>query len=279
MMRASAALLGALLLGPGIASAQLELPQASPLARVMQTVGLTEIEVEYSSPAVRGRKVFGDLVPFGTHWRTGANRNTLLRVSGPVSIGGQEVSAGTYSLHTIPGPSAWTVIVNRKTDGGGSSSYDSELDVLRAQVTPTQAPFRERMTFVFSNSTDDGTRLDLEWATLRVSLAIEVPTAKQVDAAIDRSVGNLWRPPAQAARYLVDQGRDLERALQLVDRSLAIEENWYNLWVKARIRDQSGDRRAAIRLTRRALDRGDDSGAFRFYSGQMKAALETWSKR
>lgn len=169
--------------------AQLELPQASPTARVMQRAGLTDIEVEYSSPAARDRTVWGELVPYGQHWRTGANTNTLIRFSRSVTIDG-----------------------------------------------------------------------------------------KEVDAAIDRAMAGLWREPAQAARYLVEQGRDLGRARELADRSIEIERNWYNLWVKAQILHARGNDEKALALTREALDKEDDSGAFRFYSSQMKEALDTWAQ-
>lgn len=261
------------------ARAELELPQPSPLARVMQTVGLTEIEVEYSSPAARGRTVWGGLVPYNQHWRTGANVNTIIRFSRDVKIGGVDVPAGAYSLHTVPGKVAWTLIVNRKTDGTGSGSYDESQDVLRTKVQVKEGPKRERLSFVFSDTTASGTNLDLEWAGVQVRLPIEVHTEKQVDAVISASMKGLWREPAMAARYLVDAGRDLDQALELADRSINIQQTWYNTWIKARVLGDKGEIGDARLLTERALELGDDSGAFSFYAQQMKTALKTWSSK
>lgn len=260
------------------AQADLELPQPSPKAQVMQTVGLTEIEVEYSSPAARGREVWGQLVPYGQHWRTGANANTLIRFSGPVEIGGQKIEAGEYSLHSIPGKISWTVIINAKTDGGGSPSYDEKQDVVRVKAEALAGPKRERLSFVFSNTTPNGTRLDMEWAGVKVGLPISVATAAQVDKAIERSVSRLWREPAVAARYLVDNGKDLDRAHKLAQRSLEIAPTWFGHMVLGMVLEAKKDPKGAIAATEKALTMGDDSGAFKFYQGQMKKKLELWKK-
>ncbi len=258
--------------------AQLELPDASPLARVMQRVGLTDIQVEYSSPAASGRDVWGKLVPYGEVWRTGANANTFLEVSRPVRIGGVDVPAGKYSLHTVPGQLTWTVIVNRKTDGWGSDTYDRSQDVVRTEVTAQKVPPRERLAFLFSNTTRDRTELDLEWAGVRVRVPIGVKTKEQVEEGINRAVGGLWRPSAQAARYLFETEKDVGRALALVDQSIAIEPTWFNLWTKARILGEKGDKDTAAALAEQALEKGDGGGAFRFYSPQMREAIARWRR-
>lgn len=279
MRTASAGLLAVvptLLLFTSAARSEVQLPRPSPLARVMQTVGLTEIEVEYSSPAARGRQVFGGLVPYGEHWRTGANANTIIRFSKPVTIAGKKLPAGAYSLHTIPGKSIWVVIFNKKTDGGGSSTYDKKQDVLRVQVPALRAPNRERLLFLFTDTTDAGTNLDLEWAGVGVRIPIQVDTKAQVDEEIAKLGDKEWRPLAAAARYLLEQGRDFDRALSLVNRSIAIESTWLNLWTKARILAARGEVAPAVALTKQALEKGDESSAFKFYSGRMKAALRAW---
>ena len=261
------------------AHAQLSLPRTSPLARTMQTVGLTEIEVEYSSPSVRGRTVWGDLVPYNQHWRTGANINTLVKFSGPVELGGTKVESGTYSLHSIPAEGSWTIILNRKTDGTGSGTYDESQDVLRYKAQVTTAPSRERLTFVFANTTSTGTDLDLEWAGLRVRIPVKVPTNEAVDKDITEAIEGMWRTPAQAARYLLEEKRDLTRAMELVDHSIKLEENWYNLMIKGRIYAANGNVKKAKKYTKKALSKGDESGAFKFYSEQMKTSLEAWSAK
>ena len=197
-----------------------ELPAPSPHARVEQRVGVTDFSVDYSSPGVKGREIWGALVPYGELWRTGANRATVLEASKDFVFGGKPVSAGSYSLFTIPGKSEWTVILNSQADLPGTRGYDEAQDVARVKLTPTASPARERLTFLFSNTTDDATRLDLEWAELRVSIPIGVDTAAQVNANIDKApplrVGALAarqrRRPRSSARlhqYLRDDRADL----------------------------------------------------------------------
>ncbi|MEL6184185.1 MAG: DUF2911 domain-containing protein [Myxococcota bacterium] len=274
---------GSLLLVPTLfiahpARADLELPQPSPAAKVMQTVGLTEIEVEYSSPAARGREVWGKLVPYDQHWRTGANRNTLIRFSGPVEIGGQKIEAGEYSLHSIPGKISWTLIVNTKTTGTGSGNYDEKQDVARVKAQALSGPKRERLTFVFADTTRSSTRLDLEWAGVKVGLPISVATDAAVDKAIERMASGLWREPAAAARYLVDNKLDLDRAHKLATRSLELASTWYGQMVLGMVLEAKKDTKGAIAATEKALTMGDESGAFKFYEGEMKKKLAVWKK-
>lgn len=274
-----AAIVPTLLFTTGSAAAQVELPRPSPLARVMQTVGLTEIEVEYSSPAARKRAIWGALVPFGEVWRTGANANTIVRFSRDVEIVGKTVPAGRYSLYTIPGRDWWEVMINKKTDGGGSRSYDRNNDALRLRVRAVRAPFRERLTFLFSDTAAEQTNLDLEWAGVRVRIPIETNTNASVDAAIATNRSKLDQDPraaAQVASYLLRERRDLSLALELVNASLKKKTSWYGLWVKAQLLGAKGETGAAIRLTREALAFDEDSGAFRFYAGQMKKGLARW---
>lgn len=148
-------------------------PQASPLSRTSQRLGPAEIAVVYSSPGVKQRKIWGDLVPLGKIWRTGANASTKISFSKDVMVAGAQVKSGTYSLMTIPGASGWTVILNRNTAiRGDMSNYKTEEDVTRVAVAATKVPHRERMTFIFSDATEESVALDLEWETVRVRIPI-----------------------------------------------------------------------------------------------------------
>jgi hypothetical protein len=148
-------------------------PQASPLSRVSQHIGPAEVSVEYSSPGVKKRKVWGELVPLGKIWRTGANASTKISFSKDVQFGGRLVKAGSYSLMTIPGASGWTVILNRNTAiRGDLGNYKLEDDVVRVAAAATKVAHRERMTFIFSDATEESVSLDLEWETLRVRIPI-----------------------------------------------------------------------------------------------------------
>src|SRR5262250_2592065 len=150
-----------LVFAPSVALAQqLDLPRPSPLGKVSQVVGLTEIAVEYSSPAVRGRKIFGEVVPYDKLWRTGANSATKITFSRDVSVAGKPVPSGTYAIFTIPGKNEWTVILNKNPDQGGTDQYKQELDALRFTAKPKSISHREHLTFTFGDFNDNGATLD-----------------------------------------------------------------------------------------------------------------------
>jgi hypothetical protein len=180
-MLMTSAIAGSLLLfGSAATLAQAPAPagelkvRPSPAAKVSQQIGTTMVDVDYSSPAVKKRKIWGDLVPEGKVWRTGANASTKLTFSKDVTIGGKPVPAGTYALLTIPTPKSWTVIINKDTTlGGNVDKYKQDQDVARFTVTPKSVPARERLTFIFSDVTDDAATLDLEWEKVRISLPIK----------------------------------------------------------------------------------------------------------
>src|SRR5712692_11690500 len=156
------------------AAAQLQLPRPSPQAKVSQTVGLTEISVEYSSPTVKGRKIWGALVPFGEVWRTGANQATKVTFSKDVTVGDTAVPAGSYALFAIPDQKAWTLILNKNFNQNGAFAYKKELDVARVQVQPKAIAHRERLAYLVSDFTDDAASLDLVWAKVRGSPPIKL---------------------------------------------------------------------------------------------------------
>ncbi len=269
--------LAALLLSPVLAQTAPELPAPSPLAGVEQRVGLTDFAISYSSPGVKGRKVWGELVPYDALWRTGANRATTFEASGDFTFGGKKVAAGKYSLLTIPGVSEWTVILNSVADLPGTRGYDEAKDVARVTLQPTTSPARERMTFIFSNTTDDATRLDLEWADLRLSIPIGVDTAPQVEAKIGEAVDNAWRPHFASARWLLDNDGDLDRALGFINTSESIKPTWWNTWVKAQILGKQGDKAGAVASATKAQDLGKSDAIFtEFFADQVAKSIASW---
>src|SRR5262249_14869167 len=157
--------------------------------------------VDYSSPAVRSRQAFGGVVPFDKVWRTGANAATRITFSREVTVGDTKVPAGTYSIFTIPGSESWTLILNKNVNAG-QSEYKQAEDAARVTAKPERIPHRERMTFLFADTTDDATHLALEWAETRVSLPIRAGTEQQVAEGIARLERNAWGPLNSAARYL-----------------------------------------------------------------------------
>jgi hypothetical protein len=256
-----------------------ELPQASPNASVMQQVGLTKFTVTYSSPGVKGRTIWGEVVPYDQLWRTGANLATQLEATRDFTFGGAKVPAGTYALYTIPGKTNWTVILNKNPNAGGTRGYDEKNDVARISVTPTQSPARERLTFLFANTTDDSTRLDLEWDTLRVSVPLKVETAQQAMTNIDKALADAWRPHFASARYLLDSGGDLKTALGYIDTSIAIKSTWWNNWVKAQILAKQGKKAEAVVAAEQAQKLGQGDEVYEgFFKEQVGKSIADWKK-
>lgn len=274
LIRSSFVAAVALLLASPALAQSLELPDLSPRAEVMQTAGVTTIKVDYASPGVKGRTIYGELVPFGKLWRTGANSATTLEVSTDVTIGGKAVPAGKYAIFTIPGKDKWTVIINKNPDQGGTRSYDQKLDQARFEVKPTDAPKRERMTFLFADTTDTGTKLVLDWAGKQVVMPIEIGTKALVEAGIGGYAKGTARQLASAARYYKAAG-ELDKGLAMVDDALAIDETWFALWIKADILAAKGDTEAALPIAQKAYDLGMKDDYF-FWKDLIAKKIEEW---
>ncbi len=274
----SLALAGTLFAGSSAVLAQaLEVPAPSVKAKVEQRVGLTDFTVDYSSPGMKGRKIWGDLVPYGELWRTGANAATKLTASRDFTFGGQAVPAGTYSVLTIPTESSWTVVLSKNS--GGTTGYDKKDDVARVTAIPTAVSHRERMTFLFSDTTDDGSRLDLEWEKLRLSVPIKVDTKAQMTTSIDKSLGDAWRPHFLAGRYLLDSGGDLNAALGYLDTSIEIKPTWWNHWIRAQVLAKQGKSTDAVASAQKAQDLGKGDNTFEtFFKADVQKSMDDWKK-
>lgn len=261
------------------ASAELSLPAASPSAKASQDVGVSTISIDYSSPAVKGRKVWGDLVPWDKVWRSGANASTKITFSNDVTFGGKPVPAGTYSIITLPSQKGWKVMLNKELGLFSTpAQYSAANDVATVAGTTTAIPNRERLTYIFSNTTDDGTTLDLEWEKLRVSVAIKVDTTALTAANIAKSVQSTASEHAQAARYISENSKDYAAALKHADLSVAINSNWYNQWTRAEILAKSGKYAEARQAAQVAWDLGLKAPNF-FYKNQVQQALADWKNK
>ena len=269
---------GVLVLAAPAFAQGLELPAASPRAEVKQQVGVVHVTVNYASPGKKDRTVWGELVPYDAMWRTGANAATTFETTGDLTVAGSAVPAGKYAVFTIPGQSEWTVILNKNPDQGGTGDYDEKLDQVRFKVKPVEGPARERMTFLFTDTDEDSTRLDLEWAGLRVEVPITVDTPSMVTTGIDAAVKGAGGTLASAARYKAEHG-DLPGALKLIDASLAVEQTWFNTWLKADILHQQGDHKTAYKLALQAQDLGNAAGDAFFYKDRVSKALAEWKKK
>jgi Protein of unknown function (DUF2911) len=235
----------------------LVVPKASPRASVSQTIGLTTISITYDRPAVNGRPVWGKLVPYDSVWRAGANENTVIAFSSPVKVGGKEVAAGRYGLHMIPTAGDWTVILSRQANAWGSFSYDPKEDALRVPVTPKPAEFRERLTYTFENPDAGSAVATLWWEKLAVPLPIEVDSKMVVADSLREQLRGLgqffWQPWSEAAAWCAANGVNLEEAATWADRSIAMNQNFTNLGVKAQLLELRGDSAAAAQTRRTAF--------------------------
>lgn len=278
---AFASLTSALLLVGASVSAQelLQVPQASPKARVEQQVGISNFSVDYSSPGAKGRQVFGGLVAFDKPWRTGANAATKFTASRDFMFGDKKVPAGSYALYSIPGKNSWTMVLNTSADAWGAMGFDKAKDVARITVKPQAIPARERMTFLFSDTTDDTSRLDLEWEKTRVSIPLKVDTKGHVLANIDQSLGESWRPHFTAARYLLENGGDLNAAIKYIDTSIAVKPTWWNNWVRAQILAKQGKAKEAVEAAQKAQELGKGDRVFEgFFKADVQKAIAGWKK-
>lgn len=269
----------ALLSLPALVQAAPEVPQPSPRAKVEQRVGITDFAITYSSPGVKGRKIWGGLVPYDEVWRAGANASTLLEASRDFFVGETPVPAGTYAVYAVPSRGGdWTVILNSNTKAWGTRGYDPANDVARVQVKPQKlSEPRERLTYIFSNTTDEGVDLDLEWAAVRVRIPLRVDTRSQVLAGIETSVKEAWQPHWISARYLLDNEIDLDRALELIEASIAIHADWRNHWVQAQLLGKMGQKKKAVDAAKRASSLGKGDYIFEnFYAADVAKAIEGW---
>lgn len=257
-----------------------DLPQASPHARVEQHVGLSDMSVDYSSPAVKGRSIWGGLVAYDKPWRTGANAATKLTSSHEFNFGGKKIPAGSYALYTVPGKTSWSVVLNSGLDAWGDQGYDTKKDVARVSVKPeTTAENHERMTFSFDDTTDDSTQLTLEWEKVRVRVPLTLDTKSMVKQNIDKSLADAWRPHYAAARYLMDNNGDLDQALGYIDQSIAIKPNWSNNWVRAQILHKKGKNPDAVASAEKAAQLGKGDRVFEgFYKADVTKATSEWKK-
>ncbi len=235
----------------------LVLPKQSPRAGVSQTVGLTTIALSYDRPSVNGREIWGTLVPFDTVWRAGANENTVFAISSPVRLGGQTLPAGRYGLHMIPSRGDWTVILSHQANAWGSFSYDPKEDALRLTTMAAPGEMHERLDYTFDDPTDSTVVLTLRWEKLAVPIPIAVDTKAVVTDSLRTQLRGLgrffWQPWSQAAAWCAVNGVNLEEASGWADRSIAMNENFTNLRVKAALLEQRGDQAGAAGAAQRSL--------------------------
>lgn len=235
-----------------------DLPRPSPKASVSQTIGLTDVEITYCRPGVKERKIWDGLVPYNKMWRTGANESTTISFSDAVKVNGHPVPAGTYSLFTIPAESEWTIILNKNSELNGTSGYKEEEDLLRFQVQPQPADFKERMSFSFTGLEDNSAKVVLHWEKLKVPFTVEVNVHEKAMANIREAMANLkeddWLTPYRCASYYLHTDTNLEEALNWINTSTSRNATYFNMETKARILGKLGKTKEAIAAAEKSVE-------------------------
>lgn len=269
------------LLSIGLTNAQIVAPQPSPLAKIEQTVGLTQVSIEYSRPSMRGRTVMGDLVPYGEIWRTGANRNTTLSFSDAITIGKQEIAAGTYALYSRPGISMWEVFFYNRTDNSGlPEKWDP-----KAIAATIEVPIRELDTPVETFSIaletlhNEGATLQLKWETTQIDIPFKVPTDAKTMASIEKTISGSPKPGDYyaAAVYYRETNRDLNTAKQWIAK--AVEQDPGKYWMyrqQALILAGLNELDAAVEAAKTSLELAEKAGKKDYVRLNTKS-IEEWS--
>ena len=235
---------------------QLTTPQPSPTANIKQNFALSSIEISYSRPGVKGRKIFGDLVPYGKVWRTGANNATTVTFGEEVMIGGKKVPAGKYGLLTIPGQSEWTFIISKQLDVTSPAAYKEDQDVVRVKANPETLPFSiETMMISIDNIKGNSCDISLIWDNVYVTFPVTVDVDSKVMKQINEVMQNDSRPYFNAALYYIDNGKDLNKAVEWLDKAFAqTPDGFWIQYQKARALKMLGKKADAIAASNKSID-------------------------
>lgn len=260
--------------------AQIQTPQPSPAAKMWQTVGLTEVTVDYSRPSMRGRTIFGDLVPFDALWRTGANAYTKISFDKDVTIANQPVKSGTYSIFTKPGKETWQVFFYTDTQGGGTPANWDESKVVAkttVPVMPIEMPV-ETFTITIDDVTSNGAHLGILWENTYVG----IPFAVGTDAEVLKNIENVMSGPSagdyyNAAVYYSNEGKDINKAKEWMNKAMSMIENprYWQLRQQSLILAKSGDKAGAVAAAKKSLAGAQDAGNMD-YVKMNKDSLKEW---
>ncbi|MBK7632519.1 MAG: DUF2911 domain-containing protein [Ignavibacteriales bacterium] len=249
-------------------------PRPSPDATVSQFVGVTNITIDYSSPAVKDRKIWGGLVPFGEVWRTGANEATTITFTDAVIVDGNELASGTYGIHCIPNANEWEVIFSKDTKIDGSSTFDPKKEALRIKVKPEEHHFMERMTFLFTDATETSVNVSLNWEKLHVSFKVDVKTQ---DITLQKARDAFkWNQLMAGATYCLDKNINMDEGFKWIQASTLINENYWNKRILAQYYSKMNKKSEAIATMESAVELGNKMPNAPFDFDRMKQMLVDW---
>jgi len=257
-----------------------DLPARSPKSTVSQKVGLCDISITYSRPSVKGRVIFDDLVPYGQVWRLGANECTRLDISTAITVGGTQIDSGSYALFLTPNKDgAWQFHINKDYKQWGSMSYDPIKNVAEMGVQPSQCQHTETFSIQFTDITNYGASIECRWATTVVKLPFTVDTdaevTKTIQAAIDKGK-ELEQVHYRASNYYLQLKKDNILALDHIEKSLAIEKDYYNLFLKAQILYAMGEGKEAKKLGKKAKKLAGKAGK-PGWEDYMNRMMQDWN--
>ncbi|GAB2537185.1 DUF2911 domain-containing protein [Rufibacter soli] len=274
-----------LLCHSSFAQTTLKLPQASPRVNVTYTIGVTEITINYGAPGVKNRTIWGKLVPYGQVWRAGANEATSISFSTEVKIAQETIQAGTYTLYILPqDEDNWTLILNKQKGLWGTEGYDPAQDQVRLPFTTVKAPFHETLQYTVTDIQPNSGILTLNWADKELEVPVKVETHDQtmrlIKEALEKSKKTDWSVYAQAVNYLLQQDQDHELALKWVNKSIDIEENFYNTWLKARLLAQNNEFMEALELNKKAQKLGKKTKeSYQTYADEIEDDAVLWKEK
>ena len=239
-----------------LSTAQVKMPAPSPTQTVKQEFGIGSIELTYSRPAAKGRKIFGDLVPYNKLWRTGANAATKIVFSEPVEMGGKKLDSGTYVLYTIPGMDSWEVIINKGLKNWGVDGYKESEDVIRFNIEPFKNKKKvESFTMEFTDVTATNCSLEIKWQKTIVSIPIVANFLYKVRGQIDAAMKTDKKPYWQAAQFYNEYDKNLPLALENVTKAIDGNKEAFWMWIyKAKIQKEMGDNAGALQSSKKSME-------------------------
>ncbi len=239
-----------------LTNAQVKMPAPSPTQTVKQEFGIGTVELTYSRPAAKGRKIFGDLVPYNKLWRTGANAATKIVFSEPVEIGGKKLDSGTYVLYTIPGIDTWVVIINKGLKNWGIDGYKESEDVIRFNIEPVKNKKKaESFTMEFNDVKATSCSLDIKWEKTLVSIPLVADFLDKVRGQIEAAMKTDKKPYWQAAQFYNEYDKNLALALENTTKAIEGNKEAFWMWIyKAKIQKEMGDKAGAMESSKKSLE-------------------------
>jgi Protein of unknown function (DUF2911) len=260
--------------------AQIKTPAPSPVATINQKVGLLDVNVEYSRPSAKGRKIFGDLVPYNEIWRTGANASTKIEFTDDVTVGSIALKKGKYSFYVIPTEKEWTIIFNKNLTNWGADGYLETEDAGRTSaIASKSSTFVESFTLGVNNLAPNGCTIDIAWENTFVSVPVKFDT----DSKVTESIKNVMAGPSQndfhsAARYYYDNNKDMGQALSWINMAIEKGENFLMLRQKSLIQAKLGDTKGAIETAKKSKALAETEKNMDYVRMNEKS-IEEWSKK